>query len=85
MRRLWQGLLIPDAERPRRIVAGKRKKSLGDVLGVGSLPGREGDVAACHGDHLTLDHVLYTSEMPLAVVLDDRLEVPPPPHTLGAH
>lgn len=73
--KLLQGLLIGDAQRPERIIAGKRKKSLADVLQLGSLLDRSADVDLCKDPHLSLDHSLNISEMPLAVVLDDRLEV----------
>jgi hypothetical protein len=74
-----QGLLISDAQRPDRIIAGKRKKSLADVLHLGSLLDRSADIESCKIPRLSLDHTLNTSEMPLAVILDDRLEV----HTIA--
>lgn len=70
-----KGLLIGDAQRRNRIIAGKRKKSLADVLHLGSLLDRSGDIELCKDPRLSLDHSLNNSEMPLAVVLDDRLEV----------
>lgn len=73
--KLPQGLLISEAQRSKRIIAGKRKKSLADVLHLGSLLDRSADIDLCTDPQLSLDHSLNISEMPLAVVLDDRLEV----------